>query len=126
MWDSSLPISSYWNTQRQNREIYRSCVFCTFSPLTLEFSCFEAGTNCLWSISWTSGIFLHKKKEKKILWLKEDIRNEMISWNDILQTFSQVCQFNVKSRAIEVHQAPWTILDQPRFSYRGLLIGEAA
>lgn len=42
-----------------------------------------------------------------------------------LQTFSQVCQFKVKSRAIEVNQAPWTILDQPRFAYRGLLIDTA-
>ncbi|KAL5731957.1 beta-N-acetylhexosaminidase [Ranunculus cassubicifolius] len=39
-----------------------------------------------------------------------------------LQTFSQLCSFNFKSRVIEVHQAPWSITDQPRFSYRGLLI----
>ncbi|KAL2549331.1 Beta-hexosaminidase 3 [Forsythia ovata] len=39
-----------------------------------------------------------------------------------LQTFSQVCHFNFTSRAIVVHQVPWTIVDQPRFSYRGLLI----
>lgn len=40
------------------------------------------------------------------------------------QTFSQVCQYNVSSRGIMVHQVPWTIADQPRFFYRGLLIGE--
>ncbi|KAL3833956.1 hypothetical protein ACJIZ3_008692 [Penstemon smallii] len=39
-----------------------------------------------------------------------------------LQTFSQVCYFNFTSRGIVVHQVPWTIVDQPRFSYRGLLI----
>ncbi|KAK2980577.1 hypothetical protein RJ640_017439 [Escallonia rubra] len=39
-----------------------------------------------------------------------------------LQTFSQFCQFNFTSRVIEVRQVPWTIIDQPRFSYRGLLI----
>lgn len=39
-----------------------------------------------------------------------------------LQTFSQVCHFNFSTRAIEVRQVPWTISDQPRFSYRGLLI----
>ncbi|KAJ6902449.1 beta-hexosaminidase 3-like [Populus alba x Populus x berolinensis] len=39
-----------------------------------------------------------------------------------LQTFSQLCHFNVTSRLIEVHMVPWTIIDQPRFSYRGLLI----
>ncbi|KAL0302956.1 UNVERIFIED_CONTAM: Beta-hexosaminidase 3 [Sesamum radiatum] len=39
-----------------------------------------------------------------------------------LQTFSQVCHFDIKSRGIMVHQVPWTIVDQPRFSYRGLLI----
>ncbi|OMO99882.1 hypothetical protein CCACVL1_03565 [Corchorus capsularis] len=38
------------------------------------------------------------------------------------QTFSQLCQFNFKSKVIEVNMAPWTIIDQPRFSYRGLLI----
>ncbi|OVA10638.1 Glycoside hydrolase family 20 [Macleaya cordata] len=39
-----------------------------------------------------------------------------------LQTFSQLCQFNFTTRIIEVHQAPWNIADQPRFSFRGLLI----
>ncbi|KAK9291724.1 hypothetical protein L1049_019673 [Liquidambar formosana] len=39
-----------------------------------------------------------------------------------LQTFSQLCQFNFTMRVIEVHKVPWTIIDQPRFSYRGLLI----
>ncbi|KAK6915796.1 Beta-hexosaminidase, eukaryotic type, N-terminal [Dillenia turbinata] len=39
-----------------------------------------------------------------------------------LQTFSQLCHFNFKARVFEVRQAPWTIIDQPRFSYRGLLI----
>nr|GMC55913.1 beta-hexosaminidase 3 [Ipomoea batatas] len=42
-----------------------------------------------------------------------------------LQTFSQMCQFNFTSRAFEVHQVPWTVLDQPRFAYRGLLIDTA-
>ncbi|RZC86879.1 hypothetical protein C5167_030235 [Papaver somniferum] len=39
-----------------------------------------------------------------------------------LQTFSQLCQFNFKTRTIEVHHAPWSISDGPRFSFRGLLI----
>ncbi|KAL7252353.1 hypothetical protein ACSBR1_007022 [Camellia fascicularis] len=39
-----------------------------------------------------------------------------------LQTFSQLCHFNFTTRVIEVHQVPWNIIDQPRFSYRGLLI----
>ncbi|KAK4433104.1 Beta-hexosaminidase 3 [Sesamum alatum] len=39
-----------------------------------------------------------------------------------LQTFSQVCHFDITSRGIMVHQVPWTVIDQPRFSYRGLLI----
>ncbi|KAL3626438.1 hypothetical protein CASFOL_029987 [Castilleja foliolosa] len=39
-----------------------------------------------------------------------------------LQTFSQVCHYNISSRGILVHQVPLTIFDQPRFSYRGLLI----
>ncbi|XP_022743306.1 beta-hexosaminidase 3-like [Durio zibethinus] len=39
-----------------------------------------------------------------------------------LQTFSQLCHFNFTSRVLEVHMSPWTIIDQPRFSYRGLLI----
>ncbi|KAH6812644.1 beta-hexosaminidase 3 [Perilla frutescens var. frutescens] len=39
-----------------------------------------------------------------------------------LETFSQVCHYNISSRGILVHQVPWTVVDQPRFSYRGLLI----
>ncbi|GMN46842.1 hypothetical protein TIFTF001_016024 [Ficus carica] len=39
-----------------------------------------------------------------------------------LQTFSQLCRFNVKTKTLEVHMVPWTIIDEPRFSYRGLLI----
>ncbi|KAL8544626.1 hypothetical protein ACS0TY_005016 [Phlomoides rotata] len=39
-----------------------------------------------------------------------------------LETFSQVCHYDISSRGILVHQVPWTIVDQPRFSYRGLLI----
>ncbi|KAK1270374.1 Beta-hexosaminidase 3 [Acorus gramineus] len=39
-----------------------------------------------------------------------------------LQTFSQLCHFNFTTRIIELHQAPWNVVDQPRFSYRGLLI----
>ncbi|KAL9234843.1 hypothetical protein vseg_009666 [Gypsophila vaccaria] len=39
-----------------------------------------------------------------------------------LQTFSQLCRYNYKTRLIEIGLAPWTITDQPRFPYRGLLI----
>ncbi|KAI3923500.1 hypothetical protein MKW92_028357 [Papaver armeniacum] len=39
-----------------------------------------------------------------------------------LQTFSQLCQFNFITKTIEVQRAPWSIADEPRFSYRGLLI----
>ncbi|KAH7685118.1 hexosaminidase protein [Dioscorea alata] len=38
------------------------------------------------------------------------------------ETFSQLCDFNLMTRTIELHGAPWNIIDQPRFSYRGLLI----
>uniref|UniRef100_A0A2C9UU70 beta-N-acetylhexosaminidase n=1 Tax=Manihot esculenta TaxID=3983 RepID=A0A2C9UU70_MANES len=39
-----------------------------------------------------------------------------------LQTFSQLCRFNFDARVIEILMVPWTIIDKPRFSYRGLLI----
>ncbi|KAJ4702610.1 Beta-hexosaminidase [Melia azedarach] len=39
-----------------------------------------------------------------------------------LQTLGQLCQFNFSSRVIEILMTPWIITDQPRFSYRGLLI----
>ncbi|KAL6620254.1 hypothetical protein ACP70R_035393 [Stipagrostis hirtigluma subsp. patula] len=39
-----------------------------------------------------------------------------------LETFSQLCSFDFDSRLIKLHSAPWSILDMPRFPYRGLLI----
>ncbi|KAJ4968554.1 hypothetical protein NE237_015255 [Protea cynaroides] len=42
-----------------------------------------------------------------------------------LQTFSQLCHFDFTTRMVEVHQIPFTIIDTPRFSYRGLLIDTA-
>nr|CAB3465228.1 unnamed protein product [Digitaria exilis] len=39
-----------------------------------------------------------------------------------LETFSQLCNFDFNARIIQLHSAPWTILDKPRFPYRGLLI----
>ncbi|WOL17887.1 hypothetical protein Cni_G26680 [Canna indica] len=39
-----------------------------------------------------------------------------------LQTFSQLCHFNFDKRIVELYSAPWSIIDQPRFPYRGLLI----
>ncbi|KAL6909977.1 hypothetical protein ACP4OV_001235 [Aristida adscensionis] len=39
-----------------------------------------------------------------------------------LETFSQLCSFDFTARLIELHSAPWTIVDMPRFPYRGLLI----
>lgn len=41
-----------------------------------------------------------------------------------MQTFSQLCHFNMKKKVIEILMTPWNITDQPRFSYRGLLIGK--
>ncbi|XP_043718638.1 beta-hexosaminidase 3-like isoform X2 [Telopea speciosissima] len=42
-----------------------------------------------------------------------------------LQTLSQLCHFNFITRMIEVHHVPCTIIDEPRFFYRGLLIDTA-
>ncbi|MFS8012133.1 putative beta-N-acetylhexosaminidase [Helianthus anomalus] len=39
-----------------------------------------------------------------------------------LQTFSQLCHFNLNTRKLVVSQIPISITDRPRFSYRGLLI----
>ncbi|XP_042514163.1 beta-hexosaminidase 3 isoform X1 [Macadamia integrifolia] len=39
-----------------------------------------------------------------------------------LQTLSQLGHFNFTTRMIEVHHIPITIIDEPRFFYRGLLI----
>ncbi|KMT14684.1 hypothetical protein BVRB_4g074520 [Beta vulgaris subsp. vulgaris] len=39
-----------------------------------------------------------------------------------LQTLSQLCGYNFKTRLIEINMVPWTVFDQPRFPYRGLLI----
>ncbi|KAH9622782.1 hypothetical protein KSS87_007378 [Heliosperma pusillum] len=42
-----------------------------------------------------------------------------------LQTFSQLCQYNTRNRLVEIRLAPWTVIDEPRFPYRGLLIDTA-
>ncbi|GLJ58201.1 hypothetical protein SUGI_1423300, partial [Cryptomeria japonica] len=39
-----------------------------------------------------------------------------------LETLSQLCLFDSKTKNVMVSMAPWIIIDQPRFSYRGLLI----
>ncbi|XP_057252260.1 beta-hexosaminidase 3-like [Beta vulgaris subsp. vulgaris] len=39
-----------------------------------------------------------------------------------LQTLSQLCGYNFKTRLIEINMVPWTVFDQPRFPYHGLLI----
>ncbi|XP_078181720.1 beta-hexosaminidase 3-like [Carex rostrata] len=39
-----------------------------------------------------------------------------------IETLSQLCYFNSTTKALELHSAPWTIYDLPRFPYRGLLI----
>ncbi|XP_078429452.1 beta-hexosaminidase 1 [Wolffia australiana] len=39
-----------------------------------------------------------------------------------LETFSQLCSFNFKTKEVQVHKAPWYINDKPRFTFRGLLI----
>ena len=41
----------------------------------------------------------------------------------LLQTFSQLCYFDFILSVTGLHSAPWTIIDKPRFPYRGLLIG---
>lgn len=42
-----------------------------------------------------------------------------------LETFSQLCSFDFKSRSVQVRNSPWFISDEPRFPYRGLLIDTA-
>ncbi|KAH9312869.1 hypothetical protein KI387_027904, partial [Taxus chinensis] len=37
-------------------------------------------------------------------------------------TFSQLCAFNFMTKNVEISNAPWFILDEPRFAFRGLLI----
>lgn len=39
-----------------------------------------------------------------------------------LQTFSQLCSYNFRFKLIEISKVPWTVSDEPRFPYRGLLI----
>ncbi|KMZ57942.1 Beta-hexosaminidase, family GH20, partial [Zostera marina] len=39
-----------------------------------------------------------------------------------METFSQLCRFNFMEKNIEIHKAPWYIIDEPKFPFRGLLL----
>ncbi|KAG6494167.1 hypothetical protein ZIOFF_049186 [Zingiber officinale] len=39
-----------------------------------------------------------------------------------LETFSQLCIPNYENKSVEIQKAPWSIKDEPRFNFRGLLI----
>ncbi|GAB2276657.1 Beta-hexosaminidase 1 [Dionaea muscipula] len=39
-----------------------------------------------------------------------------------LETFSQLCVFDFGSKSVQIVKAPWNIRDEPRFTYRGLLV----
>ena len=42
----------------------------------------------------------------------------------VQQTFSQLCTFDYTTKTVQIYKAPWSIRDQPRFAYRGLMLGE--
>ena len=44
----------------------------------------------------------------------------LIDW----KTFSQLCVLNYDTKNVEVRHAPWHIQDEPRFAFRGLLLGK--
>ncbi|CAL0314657.1 unnamed protein product [Lupinus luteus] len=39
-----------------------------------------------------------------------------------LETFSQLCVFDYTTKTVRIYKAPWSIQDEPRFSYRGLML----
>ncbi|CAI8592166.1 unnamed protein product [Vicia faba] len=39
-----------------------------------------------------------------------------------LETFSQLCSFDYTTKTVQIHKAPWSIQDKPRFAYRGLML----
>ena len=42
-----------------------------------------------------------------------------------MQTFSQLCTFDYGLKTVQIYKASWYIQDEPRFAYRGLLLGKA-
>ncbi|CAK8574331.1 unnamed protein product [Lathyrus sativus] len=38
-----------------------------------------------------------------------------------LETFSQLCSFDYSTKRVQIHKAPWSIRDKPRFPFRGLI-----
>lgn len=42
-----------------------------------------------------------------------------------LQTFSQLCSYDWRVKAVQIKETPWSIKDKPRFAHRGLLIDSA-
>ncbi|XP_027366620.1 beta-hexosaminidase 1-like [Abrus precatorius] len=39
-----------------------------------------------------------------------------------LETFSQLCSFDYTTKTVQIYKAPWSIRDEPRFPYRGLML----
>ncbi|CAL5210265.1 unnamed protein product [Lathyrus oleraceus] len=39
-----------------------------------------------------------------------------------LETFSQLCSFDYSTKTVQIYKAPWSILDKPRFPFRGLML----
>ncbi|KAL6522469.1 Beta-hexosaminidase 1 [Orobanche minor] len=39
-----------------------------------------------------------------------------------LETLSQLCTFDYGTKSVKLHKAPWYIQDNPRFTYRGLML----
>lgn len=52
------------------------------------------------------------------------LENSFLTELHCFQTFSQLCVFNYETKTVEVYKAPWYIQDEPRFVFRGLLLGK--
>lgn len=99
--------------------ILDSCYLSNFVILNM------VGKYRLWCIAWIGGMHRICKVRLSSFTLPWNFKTQLFLSLHANQTFSQLCSFDYTTKTVQIHKAPWSIQDKPRFAYRGLMLGEA-